>query len=82
MPAFLPASLQVVRYCTALHVDTGALIVGRDSFEIRSGFVRELLRKPQYIAIYPCWQPYECLYAYGMRELLYSRLGQLDNVID
>ena len=52
MPAFLPASLQVVRYCTALHVDTGALIVGRgafgirsgfvwDSFEIRSGFVRD-----------------------------------------
>ena len=24
----------------------------------------------------------ECLYAYGVRELLYSRLGQLDNVID
>ena len=40
MPAFLPASsLQVVRYCTALHVDTGALIVGRGAFVIRSGFV-------------------------------------------
>ena len=41
MPAFLPASLQVVRYCTALHVDTGALIVGRGAFDIRSGFVRD-----------------------------------------
>ena len=39
MPAFLPASLQVVRYCTALHVDTGALIVGRGAFGIRSVFV-------------------------------------------
>ena len=42
MPAFLPASLQVVRYCTALHVDTGALIVGRGAFGISSGLVRDL----------------------------------------
>ena len=41
MPAFLPASLQVVRYCTAPHVDTGALIVGRGAFGICSGFVRD-----------------------------------------
>ena len=37
----LPSCLQVVRYCTALHVDTGALIVGRGAFGIRSGFVRD-----------------------------------------
>ena len=28
-----------VLYCTALHVDTGALIFGRDAFRIRSKFV-------------------------------------------
>ena len=27
--------------CTALHVDTGALIVGRNAFGIRAGFIRD-----------------------------------------
>ena len=86
MPAFLPASLQVVRYCTALHVDirepslsdgvrsgfvrdlfetrsgclpsclppcmhvdTGALIVGRDAFGIRSGFVWDSFGMPAFL---------------------------------
>ena len=49
MPAFLPASLQVVRYWTALHVDTGALIVGRGAFGIRLGFVRESFGMPAFL---------------------------------
>ena len=31
--------MRTVLYCTALHVDTGALIFGRDAFGIRLGFV-------------------------------------------
>ena len=68
--AFLPACLlpacgKVVRYCTALHVDTGALIFGRDAcgicshlFVLRSVCVRYAFGMPAFLpaSLHACRQ--------------------------
>ena len=64
----LPASLQVVRYCTALHVDTGALIVGRGAFGIRFGirlgFVRDSFGMPAFLPALPACMQAGSRYSY------------------